>query len=89
MPSNRRASRMFQEMRGGTVCKELAGPLYTDTSMITSYQAIKKTNMEIPDIYLIRVAFQSMGNLEPRALGAGTTCIKQCKKPASRKLGGD
>ena len=30
-----------------------------------------------------------MGNLEPRALGAGTACVKQCKKPASRKLGGD
>ena len=45
--------------------------------------------MGIPDIYLIRAAFQSMGNLEPSALGAGTTHVKQCKRPVSRKLGRD
>ena len=45
--------------------------------------------MGIPDVYPIRAVFQSMGNLEPSALGAGTACVKQRKRPASRKLGRD
>ena len=80
---------MFQGMRGGAVRKGPVESLHTGTSIITSHQAIRKTDTEILDIYPIRVAFQSMGNLEPRALGMGTACIKQCKRPASRKLEGD
>ena len=89
MPSNGRVGRMFQRIREGAVSKEPARYMHTSTSMISSHQAIRKTDTGTSDMYLIRVAFQSLGNLKPRTLGAGTTCIKQCKRPASRKLGGD
>src|SRR6266480_3570783 len=80
---------MFQRMREGAVSKGPARCMHTGTSMISSHQAVRKTDTGTSDMYLIRVAFQSLGNLKPRTLGAGTTCIKQCKRPASRKLGGD
>jgi len=57
--------------------------------MISSHQAVRKTDTGTSDMYPIRAAFQSLGNLEPRALGAGTARVKQRKRPASRKLGGD
>ena len=88
-PSYRRVSRKFQQMREGTVDRELAAFIYISTNIISSYQAIRKTDIGIPDIYLIRVVFQSMGNLEPSTLGIGTIYIKQYKRPASRKLGRD
>ena len=77
---------MFQGMRGGAVHKGLAESLHTGTSIIISHWAVRKTDTKILDIYLIRAAFQSLGNLESRALGTGTACIKQRKRPASRKL---
>src|SRR5204863_6332061 len=66
-----------------------AASMHTGTNITSSHRAVRKTDMGIPDVYLIRAAFQSMGNLEPSALGAGTARIKQRKKPASRKLGRD
>jgi len=88
-PSNGRAGRMFQRMRGGAVSKGPARCTHTGTSMISSHQAVRKTDTGTSDMYPIRAAFQSLGNLEPRALGAGTARVKQRKRPASRKLGGD
>ena len=88
-PSNGRVGRMFQRMRGGAVSKGPARCTHTGTSMISSHQAVRKTDTGTSDMYPIRAAFQSLGNLEPRALSTGTACIKQCKRPVSRKLGGD
>ena len=88
-PSYGRIGRKFQKMRGGAVGRGPAASTYTGTNMTSSYQAIRKTDMGIPDVYPIRVAFQSMGNLEPSTLGAGTARVKQRKRPASRKLGRD
>ena len=63
-------------MRGDAVGRGPAASIYTSTNMTSSYQAIRKTDMGIPDVYLIRAAFQSIENLEPSALGMGTTRIK-------------
>ena len=89
VPSYGRVGRKFQKMRGGAVGRGPAVSMHTGTNMTSSHRAIRKTDMGIPDVYPIRAAFQSMGNLEPSTLGAGTACVKQCKKPASRKLGRD
>ena len=75
-PSYGRVGRKFQKMRGGVVGREPAASMHTGTNMTSSHRAIRKTNMGIPDVYPIRAAFQSMGNLEPSALGAGTICVK-------------
>ena len=80
---------MFQRMRGGAVSKEPARCTYTGTSIISSHQVIRKTDTGTSDMYPIRVAFQSMGNLKLKALGMSTICIKQCKKSISKKLEGD
>src|SRR5438876_2600247 len=59
-PSYGRVGRKFQRMREGAVGRGPAASTHTGTNMTSSYRAVRKTNMGIPDIYLIRVAFQSM-----------------------------
>ena len=76
MSSYRRVSRKFQKVRKSTVSRESAVSIYTNTNIIFSYQVIRKTDIEILDIYLIRIVFQSIRNLKPSTLGAGTIYIK-------------
>jgi len=56
-PSYERVGRKFQRMRGDTVGRKLAASTYTGTNMTSFYQAIRKTDMGILDIYPIIVIF--------------------------------